>query len=540
MAGTQSPTAEELIARLRTLGTDTASIEAKAAAGGFPRSLADSLSAFANSDAGGWVLLGLDERNGFAPVKGFKPKAMRDKLATYCNEWVQPPVRADIEIVPVEGGQVVFARIEPVPRTERPCYVKTKGMYGGSFIRGGDGDRRLTEYEVNRLVEGRRQPRWDEEVVDGTTLADLDPGLLDLFMAQLARHKPRTFGDGDREAILQRMWAARVDDDGVLRPTLAGLLALGRFPQEYFPRLTVSFAAYPGVAKAPVLEGQARLLDSVTLDGPVPQLVQDAVAAVARNSRTAITVTGSVRTDTPDYPPDAVREAVANALIHRDLSDMARSSQVQVDLYLDRLVISNPGGLYGPVSLTEVLSGHARPSSRNQRLSNLLAYVPYPDGGTVVENQGTGFTVIASSLNAAGMPPAEPHDSISTFSIVFRRRDSEPAAQAAKLPHIDPKLLEDVRPVLESASTLKIPETVREMAAQAAKLPHIDQGIMDALRQSSSALSSLDLSRLTGAARSTVNKHLADLIVQGNVTAIGSARSPVRRYQASAPGDASF
>lgn len=135
--------------------------------------MGESITALANG-SGGLVILGLSEKQGFIPAPGFDARASADAIARLCSDDIVPPIRANIEQVAFEGAQVVIAVIPELPPAEKPCCLGSKGMYRGSFIRTGDGDRLLTQYEIDRLVEERTQPHHDLEIVEGATLSDLD------------------------------------------------------------------------------------------------------------------------------------------------------------------------------------------------------------------------------------------------------------------------------------------------------------------------------------------------------------------------------
>ena len=83
---------DRLIARLRVFGTDTQTCEIKSASRGLPQSTGDTLSAFANG-AGGIVVLGVSEKDGFVPVSDFDAKAMQDAVSTLCDDGMEPPLR---------------------------------------------------------------------------------------------------------------------------------------------------------------------------------------------------------------------------------------------------------------------------------------------------------------------------------------------------------------------------------------------------------------------------------------------------------------
>lgn len=406
----------EIIDRLRNFESDSQFVEVKEAVEKLPASITETLSAFANG-TGGTIVLGLSEREGFVPVANFNAKRMADALAHVCSDKLTPPVRASIKIVKFEGASVVVAVVDEILPRDKPCFVSARGMYKGSFIRSFDGDRHLSQYEIDRLLEDKIQPSYDAEIVVDSMLEDLDEDLyLGVINRQRAIHA-KVFQSSSDEEIAIAMRIVDKGDDGKLHPTLAGLLALGRFPQSFFPRLTVTFAAYPEDDKTPT--SGAKFLDSEKMIGPIPAIIADTVSAVQRNMRLGGRMNGVLRIDTPDYPVAAVREAVCNALMHRDYSSLARGTQVQVNLYNDRLEFLSPGGLFGTVTAATVDTlGYS--STRNQHLADILESTPY-EGGFVAENRGTGFKLMRHELEINGMQPPTIRDSISMFTLEFQR-----------------------------------------------------------------------------------------------------------------------
>ncbi len=299
-------------------------------------------------------------------------------------------------------------------------------MYRGSFIRSFDGDRKLSPYEIDRLLEDKAQPSHDAEIVAEATMDDLDKSLFNGVIRRQKSLHARLFANFSDEEIAVNLRIAARDADGTLRPTLAALLALGTYPQKYFPRLTVTFAAYPEKDKASA--GGVKYLDSEKMAGPIPAIISDTIAAVRRNTRLGGAMVGVKRVDVPDYPPAAVREAVCNALMHRDYSELARGTQVQVNLYSDRLEFLSPGGLYGTVTAATVsTAGYS--STRNQYLADILESTPY-EGGFVAENRGTGFRLMALELERNQMEAPVVKDSIAMFSLEFRRRQAQAPAES--------------------------------------------------------------------------------------------------------------
>ena len=408
---------EALVRLLRRRGTDLPLVEAKAAVGALPKSVRETLSAFSN-DRGGLLLLGLAEEAGFAPAPGFDAAKTRNDLASLCSDVMEPAVRADVDIADVEGAQVVVASVPEMDPGSKPCYVKAKGMAGGSYTRGGDGDRLLTAYEIFMLHANRGQPKDDHEVVAEATQADLDQDAVGRLLRRVRQRGPRAFGAVDDDTALVRLGVLRRTESGV-GVTLAGLLTLGQWPQQYLPQLCVTFIAVPGTHKDAVPEGAPRFTDNATIRGPLPQMIEETVRVILRSTRTAGHIRGLGREDVGDYPVEALREAVTNALAHRDYSPLARGTQIQVELYVDRLVVRNPGGLFGTVTPDD-LGQEGVSSSRNGYLLPLLADVYLPGTDQVVaDNRGSGIPDMLARLRRANLTLPTFDSRLSRFTVTF-------------------------------------------------------------------------------------------------------------------------
>lgn len=320
-----------------------------------------------------------------------------------------------------ESNLTEFVASAKIPETQP--YQKE-----GSFVRSGEGDRKLSRYEIDRLAEERKQPKYDVQVVEEAQVEELDSELVEGFLRRERSLSPRVFaGLSDTDALLTMGVLGR-DSAGEVKPTLAGIMALSRHPQRYFPRANVTFAVFPGSSKECLAQDGARFLDSRTIIGSIPVMVAETLLSLRRNMKMASYIDGAARRDVAEFPEVAVREAVANALMHRDYSPEGLGSQVQVNMYLDRIEIISPGGLYGTVTVN-TLGQYGVSSTRNQHLSRILESVPYPqeysEHGYVVENKGTGFAQMQLALRNHGLTPAEPHDSLSLFVIVMRKKGIE-------------------------------------------------------------------------------------------------------------------
>ncbi|WP_181773875.1 ATP-binding protein [Amycolatopsis pittospori] len=402
----------EIISNLRTLGGDHAFVEAKRAETKLPKSVRETLSAFANT-SGGILIFGLDESRGFEANGVRDPAKLEADLAAMCSENLEPPLRPLIGTHRFEDADLVVAEIPELPSGSKPAYNRGTGMTQGSYIRVADGDRKLSPYEVQLMVANRGQPRDDEQPVPGSSVANLDGSLTEAFLNRLRRHRRRAFANLDTAAALRR---AKVLIGEEL--SLAGLLALGEYPQEFFPQVMLTFVHYP-TKSGPDPRSGTRFVDNVAAEGPIPVIVDEALIALRRNMKRRSTIRGAGRAETWEYPETALREAVVNALVHRDYSGPALGTQVQVEMYPDRLIIRNPGGLYGSVR-EENLGVEGTSSARNATLLKLLEDTPLPGSDRpICENRGSGIPAMLAAMRDAKLSPPRFADDISTFTATF-------------------------------------------------------------------------------------------------------------------------
>jgi ATP-dependent DNA helicase RecG len=456
--------------------------------------------------------------------------------------------------------------------------VTARGLYGGAYVRVGDGDQRLTPYEIDRLRENAGQPRWDDEPVPQATVQDLNKDSFSRLIENARRRSPRVFGNAD-EADALAMLGVLVRHEGILVPSMAGLLSVGRYPQQFFPQLMVSVVVYPQVERGRGGPGGIRFLDSAALGGAVPDMVVDAVQVVQRNLRIVSRVIGAGRLDQWEIEPEVIREAVVKALMHRDYSPQARGAQVQVDVFPDRVEVSSPGGLFGNVRL-EGLGESGTSSSRNARLAALLQEVGDPvTGRPVAENRGSGVSLMIDRVREdTGVVPIFTANLDQFRVIIPRSALVTPEFLGALAQHVEAARLSDAQVAaialaragydIDQAVLRRLglpPGAARKELADLVALGLLhsrkarDEGpyrlsgdldpskqsppvpqlpgnglgkkIMAALREVEDA-SREELQQATGAARSRLTGVLQELVDLGFVEATAPPRSPNRRYRA--------
>ena len=400
-----------LIAEVQDPQSELTDAEVKSARLGTPQRMYEALSAFANRTGGGVVLCGLDERQGFAITGVGDPHRLQEDVSNLASDEMEPPLRPVFTVEKVEGHVLVAIEIPEVPPERRPCHYRPAGLQKGAYIRVGNTNRRMTDYEIFGYVSARSQPTFDEETLPEATLDDLDQDKLQAYVTQLQRSRPKAaYLRQPLERVLKRLRIVR-HTDGTLRPTRAGLLVFGSYPQEFEPQLVITFLHFYGTSESERGPRGQRFLDNRKFEGPVPEMVEAAVNHVMASIRRSTLIDGLFRREIPEYPEEAVREAVVNAVAHRDYSNFVRGSYIQIRLFADRLEVQSPGGLYGNVT-EETLEQEQ--STRNRVLMRVLEDL------RLVENRGSGISAMIHAMREANLEPPRFHDRRASFLVSFR------------------------------------------------------------------------------------------------------------------------
>ena len=387
----QTDALKKLVEDIRSKKSESQNVEVKAAEKGCPTRLFDTLSSFSNQDDGGVIVFGLDEREDFA-IKGvYDAQDIQKKITEQCKQ-MEPSVRALFTICEVNGKVIVSAEIPGVDISERPVFYKGVGRVKGSYVRVGESDELMSEYEIYSYEAFRKRIRDDIRTIENAKMQLVDENRMKKYLDAVKNERRNLAENVSQEEILELMG---ITVNGA--PTLAGHMTFSRYPQTYFPQLCITAVALPGTEMGTVGDDGERFIDNKRITGAIPDMLDEAVEFVRKNSRTKTIVDeDGHRNDKMEYPIKAVREAVLNALVHRDYSIHTENIPIRIEMYRNRMEITNSGGLYGKISIDAL--GKVHPETRNAALANMLELLK------ITENRYSGIPTIRAEFLNAGLP----------------------------------------------------------------------------------------------------------------------------------------
>jgi ATP-dependent DNA helicase RecG len=384
----------EILDQLNLLD-ESARVEAKR---GLGKEALHTISAFSNEPGldGGTLVFGVvakESHDGYDVVGVPDPDKLQSDLASQCAATFNRPLRPTIWSEAINGKVVVAAFIDEAPAGEKPIYLRSTGVPGGAYRRIGASDVRCSDDDIRLLHTLAQEGRYEDSFALDGAMADLDDDVIEDYRKVLVDQNPDTAIKGyDRDRFVQALGGAR-PDGATLRPTVAGLVLFAKRAalRRLYPGLRVDYVRVNGTRW---VTDPDRRFQSVDVLDPLLVTFRRIYAAVMDDLPKQFYLPPGTpsRQEIPALPEKAVREAIVNALVHRN----HRSPRpTQVIRYTDRLEVQNAGH-----SLVED-ENFGKPGSlpRNPKLVSVFRDLGFAEG------KGTGIDVMRQAMKAAKLTP---------------------------------------------------------------------------------------------------------------------------------------
>ncbi|MBN4064113.1 putative DNA binding domain-containing protein [Dehalococcoides mccartyi] len=366
-----------------------------------PEKLADEMAALLNLE-GGHLLLGIEDDG---TVSGLT----RDtKIA---EEWVMSIARNNLrpaaipywETIEWEPGRIVGVISLPPDAPDKPYKAKRASAWV-TKVRVGTTSRDATDDEEMRLYQQSGRLQYDRKPVPGTDLKDLDLRRLTNYFRDFRQQECPDQADEDNwQRLLINTEFMYLDGDRAI-PSAGGLLLFGNKPNRYLPHAGINAVVYSGTEKdyaakeRLLLRGPAVTLFSANGDVIETGIIEQALEFVRRHTNVSASIDeGGTRQEQWDYPPDAIREAIVNAIAHRDYTITV--TDIELSIYSDRLEVISPGRLPNTVTVEKMRAGYR--ASRNELIKETLRDYKY------LEATGLGIPrkIVAGMFDHNGTDP---------------------------------------------------------------------------------------------------------------------------------------
>lgn len=342
-----------------------------------PEPLAEHLIAFANSD-GGTIVVGLDEKG--RPAGNVYSEELEGLLRA-AERLCRPGV--------VTGWDQYDGPAGPTYAITVPRSPELHSLADGRvLVRAGSSNRPLGGEEIRHLAATKSSGDFEAEPVPGAARTDLDDDVIAEYFEKREQRQRRPVTQPPDE-VLREIGA--LDEYG--RPTTSGLLLFGRQPQHFLPQSGLVFVKFVGTEPRGE-DGLAGYGRREEINGPLARVIEAAWQIVWGEMSVGAVVKGLERQDITEYPPFAVREALVNAVCHRDYRLKGR--RIEIRMYADRMEVISPGGLPGFITVDNLVEEHF---SRNPRLVSGLFQWGY------IEELGLGIDRMIEDMVQGGHPP---------------------------------------------------------------------------------------------------------------------------------------
>ena len=333
------------------------------------KSIAKTVIAFANT-AGGKIIVGINDKLKITGVDANSVYALKDKIVSVIFDSCSPDILPEIYTININGKLLLV--IEIFRGNLMPYFLKSEGKSDGVYIRVGATNRKASPQIIEELQRHKRYVSFDEEINYDITVRE--PDMLPI-KARFAK-----IGKTLNDEKLRNLKLIKTDR-GITYPTNALLILLGKFPH-----CVVKCARFKGVT-------METFIDKKEYRGNIFSVIENTQSFILNHINLSAKIEGLYRTDSYEIPIVALREALINALIHRDYANFGRD--VKVGVYDDIVNIVSPGALPNIVTVEDILRG--RSEIRNKVIANVFKEIG------LIEQWGSGISRIMIACKKVGL-----------------------------------------------------------------------------------------------------------------------------------------
>lgn len=376
----------KIVAAAIDSNTETEKVEFKDARQGVPRELWRPISSFSNSPGGGLIVFGVAQQTGGTTkiVGGLDLATLQERVVSYLREKMKYHGDYSLRVFELDGQKLLTLLLCETPRESKPCYYQDLGMPRGACIRAGNTNRSITEEELRSFLRYSPQYKYDRSIASDTDLELLSKAKIDQYLEKSAIRTGRRFSSTlSFEKVLKNLGVI-AEQKGKLLATVGGYLTFANNPPqeiEQFSRYIVRCVRYAGGTSS------TPIIDQKDVDGTLDFQIDEIHKFILKNISMGAKIVGAKRVEDFEYPTDAIREIVANAIIHRDY--MITGTYTQVVVFADRIEISNPGTLPPGITIDNLKESQF---SRNEVIANLMRGLDY------MEEFGRGIDLIYARM----------------------------------------------------------------------------------------------------------------------------------------------
>ena len=361
--------------------------------------------AFANG-RGGKIVFGIDDKT--LDIVGMDVDNIYktiDAITNAISDSCEPAIRPEVAMQAVKDKTVIV--VEVFPGAERPYYIKSQGMFEGTYVRVAGTTRHVEDYMLRELILEGKNRYFDSEICQNMKITDNEIELLCKSMKETAIRN--TWQDIEKAKIkditknVLISWGVLKEEGGEVYPTNAYALLTGRM----FQQPVIQCGVFKGT-------NRAHFVDRREFEGSIQEQMESAYQYVLEKINMGMTIKGMYRQDVYELPTDSIRELIANAVAHRSYLE---PGNIQVALFDDRLEITSPGMLLNNVTIAKMMEGYSKP--RNPAIARAFAYMK------IIEKWGTGIPRLFESCEEYGLPKPELIDFDGDFRVnMYRKRNT--------------------------------------------------------------------------------------------------------------------